>query len=140
KHKLSRENYFLGVLKQSHCYHFPHSHMKIINLTKNTTLAEKAVFANNLFSRIKGLLARKEFNSPEALILKPANSVHTFFMRFPIDILFVDRKNKVIKAISNLKPFSITAIYFMSFLVIELPVGIILFTQTSKGDTLQIIP
>lgn len=108
--------------------------MKLINQTKNTVLAEEAVVANTFFSRIKGLLGRREFNNGEALILKPCVSIHTFFMRFPIDVLFVGKDSKVIKATSSLKPSRITSIYFNATFAIELPAGIIQSTATCEGD------
>lgn len=110
--------------------------MAIINKTKNTVIAEKVVIADKPLKRMKGLLGRRDFRVGEALVIKPCNSIHTFFMRFPIDVLFVDRDNRVIKAISNLKPFRLTAIHFNAALVIELPQATIQSTATQKSDCL----
>jgi len=110
--------------------------VKITNQTKKNTLADNAVLAANLFSRAKGLLGKKELKIGAALILKPCNSIHTFFMRFPIDVLFLDKNNLVIETKSNLKPFRFTRLYFNSALVIELPAGTISSTLTAKGDRL----
>ncbi len=112
--------------------------MKIINLTKNTVLAEDARMVDTFFRRIKGLLGRKDFRPREALIIKPCNSIHTFFMHFPIDVLFVDRHNRVIKTITALKPSRLTGIYFNATFAIELPGGTVESTSTSKADTLTI--
>ncbi|MCM8795886.1 MAG: DUF192 domain-containing protein [Candidatus Omnitrophica bacterium] len=112
--------------------------MKIINKTKNSILAKDVVVADTLLKRIKGLLGRKEFKQPEALIIKPCNSIHTFFMRFPIDVLFVDKNHKVIAAISGLKPFRLSRVYFSSHYVVELPAGTLESSATSKGDRLKI--
>ena len=114
----------------------PKVFMRIINKTKNTILAEDAIVANTPFQRIKGLLGKKEFKQGQALILKPCNSVHTFFMCFPIDVLFVNKDNTVIEAIPNLKPFRLTYIYFNATSAIELPPGTIEYYLTSKGDTI----
>ncbi|MDP2928216.1 MAG: DUF192 domain-containing protein, partial [Candidatus Omnitrophota bacterium] len=97
--------------------------MRLINQTKNTVLAEDVFIANTPFKRIKGLLGRKVFLPNQAIILDPCNSVHTFFMRFAIDILFVDKDYKVIKAILKLDPNRITRIYWQAIRVIELPAG-----------------
>lgn len=113
--------------------------MRIINKDKNTILAEEAVIADTVLKRIKGLLGKKGLKSGEAIILEPCNSIHTFFMRFTIDIVFVDKQNKVIKAISGIKPWRITGVYFPSRLCIELPPGTIKSTLTSYGDTLLFI-
>ena len=113
--------------------------MEIINKTKNTLLAKDIVIANTPFKRMKGLLGKKEFREGQALILKPCNSVHTFFLRFAIDVIFVDKHSKVIEAISCLKPFHLTRVHWLSALAIELPAGIILSSHTQEGDLLAII-
>jgi hypothetical protein len=108
--------------------------MKIINQTNNAILADKAVLANTPFARVRGLLGKKQLNPGEGIILRPCTSIHTFLMRFPIDILFVDKNNKIIKPISNLKPFRLTPIYFNAAFAIELPTGTIASTSTAPGD------
>ncbi|MFH0763259.1 MAG: DUF192 domain-containing protein [Candidatus Omnitrophota bacterium] len=112
--------------------------MKIINQTKNITLAQDAMLAGALFQRMRGLLGRKEFKQGEGIILKPCNSIHTFFMRFPIDVLFVDKNNKIVKTIANFVPFRISNIYFRVSFTIELPAGTIEKTLTSPGDILTL--
>jgi len=112
--------------------------MKIINLTKNQVLAEDVLLSTSFLKRLKGLLGYKSLEENQAMILRPANSVHTFFMRFPIDVLFVDKNNIVVKAVSNMVSFKITRIYLKSIFVIELHAGMINATQTAEGDYLQI--
>lgn len=112
--------------------------MKIINKTKNTILADNVIVADTVFKRMKGLLGEKEFNPGQALILKPCDSVHTFFMNFPIDVLFVDRKNRAIKVLLYFKPFRISKIYFRASFAIELPAGTIQSSHTSEGNILSI--
>jgi uncharacterized protein len=113
--------------------------MRLINQTRNTILAEDVSLADTLFKRIKGLLGRRDFKRGQALIIKPCNSIHTFFMRFPIDLLFVDETNKVVKLISNLAPFRLGPICLKSRLVVELPAGTIKSTFTTQGDQLIFI-
>jgi len=110
--------------------------MKLINKTKNTILAESVLVAQTITSRMKGLLGRKDFPPGEALLIKPCNSIHTFFMRFPIDVLFVDKNNKVIKALSSIKPFRLSNIYFHARSAIEFPAGTLESSSTQEGDTL----
>ena len=112
--------------------------MKLINKTKNIILAENVTIANTVSKRIRGLLGREDFNQGEALIIKPCNSIHTCFMRFPIDVLFVDKGNKVIQAISSITPFHFTNIYFRAAFAIELPFGTIQSTSTSENDTISL--
>jgi hypothetical protein len=110
--------------------------MRILNQTKNTALAQRAIVAETLFTRIKGLIGRKELSPGEAMVIKPCNSIHTLFMRFPIDVLFVDKDHKVIKAIPALAPFRVAPICFGSVLAVELPTGTITSTSTAPGDSL----
>jgi hypothetical protein len=112
--------------------------MRVINKTKNTILAERAILATNPFTRAKGLLGRRDFKGGEALIIKPGNSIHTFFMRFPIDVLFIDADNKIIGIKVCLKPWRVTAIYWQAKLVIELPSGMIQESLTQKGDEISL--
>jgi hypothetical protein len=112
--------------------------MRLINKTQDTVLADNVFLANTILKRIKGLLGKTEFPSGQALILKPCNSVHTFFMRFPIDLLFVDADYKVIKAMSEVSPNRISRIYWKSQLVIELPPGVLRLTKTQAKDQLQL--
>jgi len=110
---------------------------RIINQTKNTILAIDVIVADTALKRMAGLLGRKTFRPGEALILKPSNSIHTLFMNFPIDVLFLDKENKVIDAIS-MPPSRLSKIYFNSVLVVELPAGTIHQTQTQKGDSISL--
>ncbi|MDD2679209.1 MAG: DUF192 domain-containing protein [Candidatus Omnitrophica bacterium] len=110
--------------------------MKIINQTRNTILAQDTFVADTFLKRIKGLLGKKEFRPGQAIILNPSNSIHTCFMRFPIDILFVDKNNRVLQAVANLRPFRFSPLSFKSRLIIELPAGTICSTSTSQGDQL----
>jgi uncharacterized protein len=113
--------------------------MRLINQTKNTVLADNVIIADTPFKRIKGLLGQKAFLSNQAVILDPCNSVHTFFMRFGIDILFVDKDYKVIQLLSNLNPNRISPIYWHSSKVIELPSGTLGKTNTQVKDQLQLV-
>ncbi|MDD4894907.1 MAG: DUF192 domain-containing protein [Candidatus Omnitrophica bacterium] len=112
--------------------------MKIINTSKNVILADKALIANTFTKRLTGLLNRKSLNKGEALILSSSNSIHSFFMRFAIDVIFLDRAGKVIDVLHSFKPFRLSAIYFTCRTVIELPENTLKPSQTQPGDTLQI--
>ncbi len=112
--------------------------MKIINLTKGVILAEEAVIAETFFTRIRGLLGKKEFRAGDALVIKPCNSIHTFFMRFPIDVLFSDKNNRIISAIPALAAFRISRVYFNAAYVVELPAGVLKAAPTDIGDILEI--
>ena len=113
-------------------------YLKILNLTRSSHLAEKAVIADNLFSRLKGLLKTASLGAGEGMLLKPCNSIHTFFMRFPIDVAFVDRENQIIKIYHSLKPWRISGVFFNALYCLELPAGTLVSTHTQEGDFVQI--
>ena len=108
--------------------------MKLYNKTKNIVLAEDVIMADGLFKRMKGLLGKKELKPGQGIILKPCNSVHTFFMHFPIDVIFVDKNNTVVKIIPFLAPSSISGVYFSAHRCFELPAGTIASSSTQEGD------
>lgn len=112
--------------------------MKIINKTKNAILAEDVIIADTPFKRMKGLLGRKEFNKGEALVIKPCNSIHMFFMRFPIDVLFVNKEDEVTAAVNRIKPWRFSRPYFNACYAIELSAGVIESSHTVPGDKLYL--
>ncbi|MBN2831517.1 MAG: DUF192 domain-containing protein [Candidatus Omnitrophica bacterium] len=112
--------------------------MKILNITKDCILADRVFLADSFLARIKGLLGFKSLDVGQAMIIRPCNSVHTFFMHFPIDVLFVDKNNRVAKIIKRMKPFRVSLMCTRSKSVIELPAGIINSSNTSTGDMLEI--
>ena len=113
--------------------------MKIVNKNNNNILADNAVLANTPLSRMVGLLGKEKLCNGQALILDPCNSIHTFFMRFPIDVLFLDKNNRVVKAVYSVKAFRLTPIYFRAKLAVELPPGTIIATSTQEGNILSFI-
>jgi len=112
--------------------------MIAVNLRTHTTLATNVRVADTLFTRMKGLLGKKELPQGESLWIKPCFSVHTFFMKFPIDVIFLNKTNQVIAAVRNLKPNRMTRLYPQSFSVLELPTGTIDASNAKKGDTIDI--
>jgi uncharacterized membrane protein (UPF0127 family) len=85
-------------------------------------------------SRNRGLLGRARLDSGSALILAPCSSIHTFFMRFAIDVLFVKKDGRVLKVYSTLPAWRI-AFAFGAFAAIELPAGTAAASETHSGDT-----
>ena len=92
--------------------------------------------AASLLGRMKGLLGRRELKSGEAMVLSPCNSIHTFFMQFPIDVLFLDKNRRIIRIIPSLKPFRLSGLYFNAASAVELPAGAAK-DKASIGDLLS---
>lgn len=112
--------------------------MRITNETRGTVLADRAFEARGYWSRLVGLLSRSSLQEGEALHLDPCTSVHTAFMRFSIDVVYLDRDGNVAKLSPNLKPFRMSGIMRGGRSVIELPVGVIESTATALGDRITI--
>lgn len=114
----------------------------IENVTRGTVIADRAEVARSLLARGRGLMGRTALPAGYGLILVPESSIHMFFMRVPIDVLFVDRQHRVIsvrEALPPWHPFAGVAPWRGHY-VIELPVGAIRASQTEVGDELRVTP
>ena len=107
---------------------------RLWNETRNAVLAERAEVALSARARMKGLLGRDGLPEGEALVIKPCTSIHTCFMRFPIDVIFLDDGGKVLRAISAMPPWRLTRLYPRAACVAELPAGTLARTRTAEGD------
>ena len=114
----------------------------VINKTRDTCLATEAEVAGSIVSRMKGLIGRtsREFVPGCGLLIIPCNGIHTFGMRIPIDVVYLDSKNRVLKLCRGLKPFRIAAVILKARSVLELPAGTLARTHTEVGDILDIRP
>ncbi len=110
---------------------------RIRNLTRDTLLGDAIEVAEDSRARAKGLLGRDGLADGAGLWILPCEAVHTFFMRFVIDVVYIDRKRRVRKAVRRLVPWRVSG-YLPAHSVIELPAGTIERTNTQKGDQLEI--
>ncbi|MBP7088852.1 MAG: DUF192 domain-containing protein [Candidatus Omnitrophica bacterium] len=78
---------------------------KITNKTKNILISPKAKIADDFFKRLIGLMFKKFMDKEEVLIFKHASSIHTCFMRFPIDIVFLNKEMRIIRICKAVKPW-----------------------------------
>jgi len=101
-------------------------------------LSSDVEVADKIFRRVKGLLGRNKFRKGESLWIKPCNSIHTFGMRFPIDVLFMDRENIVVSVSAGLTPYRLSRLFFRAASVLELPAGTLAATDTRVGDRIEI--
>ena len=112
--------------------------MRISNVTKKTIIAEEAVVADSFLSRSVGLLHRRDLGEGEALIITRCRSIHMFFMKFSIDAIFVDKKDRVVGIVEKIKPFRLSPVFWKASYVIELPAGSIAKSKTSSGDFVKV--
>jgi len=92
--------------------------------------------ANSGAKRNKGLLGRKLLTPGEGMWIVPCESVHTFFMQFPIDLIYLDREHRIRKLRSGVPPWRLSAC-LSAHSVLELPAGTINNTNTKPGDKLE---
>jgi uncharacterized membrane protein (UPF0127 family) len=94
--------------------------------------------ADTTLSRMVGLLGRRSLTVGEGLWIRPSSGVHTVGMSFPIDVIGLDKKRKVLRLWRNLVPWRVTSLSWAMHSVIELPSGRIVEADVQIGDLLQI--
>ncbi len=112
--------------------------MRVINSRNGNVLAQDCVVATSIVARAVGLLGRSSLAAGEGLLIRPCSAVHTFFMRFPIDVLFLDADGRVLRAYAPLRPWRATALVRGAKQALELPAGTIARSDTRVGDCLLI--
>lgn len=103
----------------------------------NKILSHDLRVASSFFSRLIGLMFKKEMKGYDGLLIKQCNSIHTFFMLFTIDAVFLNKNNEVIKVYRNLKPWRMTRIVWRASQVLELNAGTVP-NDLKEGDSLNI--
>jgi uncharacterized protein len=111
--------------------------VKVRNQTRKTVLAEAADLANTSATRRTGLLKHKGLEPGQGLWIVPCESVHTFFMKFPIDLVYLDKKRKVRKVRHAVPAWRLSAC-LTAHSVLELPAGTAERTGTVVGDELAV--
>src|ERR1700694_5570262 len=97
--------------------------MRLMEAGSGRVVVGNLELADSAWSRIVGLMGRPALERGRGLWLEPCNSIHMFFMRFPIDVLFLDRQRRGKKVVLGLKPWRISPIVFGARTVVELPAG-----------------
>jgi uncharacterized membrane protein (UPF0127 family) len=109
--------------------------LRIRNQTRNTTLATSADVADTSEKRRTGLLKTQKLEPGAGLWIAPCESVHTFFMKFAIDLVYLDKQKRVRKVRHAVRPWRVSAC-FTAHSVLELPAGAVSASGTLPGDQL----
>src|ERR1700687_924318 len=109
--------------------------IRVRNLTRETVLATAADVADTSAKRRTGLLKHQRLEPGEGLWISPCESVHTFFMKFAIDLVYLDKQKKVRKVRHAVPPWRLSAC-LAAHPVLELPAGSVAPTGTERGDQL----
>ncbi|MGB9921072.1 MAG: DUF192 domain-containing protein [Moorellales bacterium] len=110
--------------------------MVLFNASKGTVLADQVTFAGSFGRRLRGWMGRASVGRGEALVLMPCRSVHTWFMRFPIDVLFLAPDGEVVLTLPEIRPFCFGPYVPRAAMAVELPSGRLAESRTAVGDRL----
>jgi len=101
-------------------------------------IVSNLIIADRFFSRVKGLIGKKSLSKEEGLLITKCNSIHTFFMKFPIDVLFLKKENKssfrVVKKIEKMEPFRLSPLVLKADTVLELKAGKLSEISVEEND------
>ena len=124
---------FIGALVAN-----PSGSHQLVNERQGRVVATTVLPAFDSASRKTGLLKHQSMPTGAAMIIAPSSAIHTFFMRFPIDVAFVAKSGRVLKTVHALGPWRIAGA-LRAYAVIELAAGTLARTDTEPGDTLVVI-
>lgn len=112
--------------------------MVILNLTRQSVPARNARYASSFGARLSGLIGKRFSPALDGMVFDRCNAIHTFFMRYPIDVIFADEKYRVLKTVPAFPPWRPFLACKNAFYVIELPAGTLESTATAPGDQLDL--
>lgn len=110
--------------------------LRVVNQTRGTVLGERVRVADTGLTRIVGLLGERELPAGDGLLILPSQGIHTWGMRFPIDVAILDRGWNVLALRRRMRAFRMTRLFWRAAAVLELPPGMLESTATAVGDTL----
>jgi uncharacterized protein len=117
----------------------PSAKFRVIDMSSDTELASEVEIADTSAKRSKGLLGRNGLAPGEGLWIVPCESVHTFWMRFAIDLIYLDRLQRIRKIRKSVAPWRIS-VCLSAHSVIELPAGTIRDQDVHKGHQIKLFP
>lgn len=112
--------------------------LTVRNRTRATMLVEQGEVAADLWARLIGLMGRRELAPGYGLLLKNESAIHTFGMRIPIDVVYLDRRGVVLQVTERMPPFRVGPLVRGVRDVLELPQGTLAQTDTRIGDQLDL--
>ena len=113
--------------------------MKLVNRTLERVVCQQLELARTVWSRTRGLLGRAPLGRGEGLLIEPCQSVHMFFMRYAIDVVFLDREYRVVALRRELRPWRVTRYYRDARSALELPAGAAAEAGLEPGHQLALV-
>ncbi|HZQ09026.1 MAG TPA: DUF192 domain-containing protein [Anaerolineae bacterium] len=112
--------------------------LRVFNCTRNTWLVSQGQVASNLWTRLVGLMGKRALPQGFGLLLRNETAIHTFGMRIPIDVLYIDAQGKILRMTNAMPPAKIGPLVHGVQDVLELPVGTLTQSDTHEGDQLEL--
>lgn len=112
--------------------------MVILNLTKQSVPARNARYARSFGDRLAGLIGKPFSPAMDGMVFDRCSAIHTFFMQYPIDVIFANEKYQVLKVVPAFPPWRPFLACKGAYYVIELPSGTLDSTSTAVGDQLDL--
>ena len=104
-----------------------------------SVVATDVEYAGSVWRRFLGLMGRPELPSGHGLYIKPCSSIHMFFMRFPLDVAFVDNAGRVVRTYHGIRPWRISRVVRGAKAAIELPAGALAAAGVATGSSLRMV-
>lgn len=117
-----------------------HGELRAVDATRGVVLGDRIRLASTPWARMRGLLGRSGLGPGEGLWIKPTNAIHMFFMRFPIDAIFLSRDLTVIGMARDLAPWKMAGPFWAARSVLELPAGTLARAGCAVGHRIELGP
>ena len=109
-------------------------YLRVANPARGSVLGTRVTLADRWWQRLRGLQGRPALAPGEGLLLRPCRAVHMMGMRFPLDVVFLDREGRVMAQYRQLRPGARTRWHRGAQDALELPAGTLDATRTADGD------
>ncbi len=108
--------------------------IRVRNVDREVSLGERILVADRWWPRLRGLIGRPEPQAGEGLLISPSQGVHMYWMKYPIDVVLLDKERRVVAAYADLQPRGRTKMHWNAACALELPAGTLAKTGTAVGD------
>ncbi|MBX9720860.1 MAG: DUF192 domain-containing protein [Candidatus Obscuribacterales bacterium] len=108
-----------------------------LNKSRGKLLASEANVADNFLTRLIGLLNTPSLVEGQGLYITACSQIHMFGMKYAIDVVFLDKQNRVVGLCDSIKPGQMSKLFLKAQACLELPPGIIRSTATTEGDEIE---
>ncbi|MGB8955178.1 MAG: DUF192 domain-containing protein [Tumebacillaceae bacterium] len=110
--------------------------MEVWNESKGVRLAWQAQVAETFWTKLRGWTGKKTYPVGEALVIRSCKGVHTFFMKEPVDMVILDREQRIVQMLHSVTPYKMVPLGGVATHVVEFPAGTLSATGTQCHDTL----